>query len=284
MSEITETPHISVQLVGGPTVVIEIGGLRFVTDPTFDPPGTYDVGGRILTKTAVPAMAPEDIGTVDAVLLSHDQHVDNLDVKGRAWMSGVQTVFTTTEAAGRIPGVTALENWKSADIVRPSGGALRITGVPAQHGPDNTEHLVGEVTGFVISGDGLPTVYVSGDNASLRVVRTIAQRFPFIDVAILSCGAARTALLDYQNLTLGSEDAAQAAKVLQARMVIPVHYEGWNHYTEGAESLRNAFAGIGFQERLCLLEPGERVIVPRSVPGGLASSSSFHDIRTERQP
>jgi CspA family cold shock protein len=39
--------------------------------------------------------------------------------------------------------------------------------VPALHGPEGSEHLVGEVTGFVLAGPGLPTVYVSGDNASL---------------------------------------------------------------------------------------------------------------------
>lgn len=135
----------------------------------------------------------------------------------------VETIFTTTEAAGRIPGVTALPNWSSVDFVRPNGGVLTITGVPAQHGPDNSQHLVGEVTGFVITGDGLPTIYVSGDNASLAVVRTIAERFPSIDVAILFCGAAQTPLLDYSNLTLGSEGAAKAAQILQAGTVIPVH-------------------------------------------------------------
>jgi hypothetical protein len=42
---------------------------------------------------------------------------------------------------------------------------LRISGVPARHGPATVEHLMGEVIGFVLSGESLPTVYVSGDNA-----------------------------------------------------------------------------------------------------------------------
>ncbi|QSO52009.1 MBL fold metallo-hydrolase [Alicyclobacillus curvatus] len=254
--------QVSVQLVGGPTTIIEIGGLRFVTDPTFDSPRQYEVGGRFLTKNMPPSLTAESIGAVDAVLLSHDQHVDNLDAKGREWMKGVQTVFTTTEAAARIPGVTSLPNWTSTQMARPDGRVITITGVPAQHGPDNTQHLVGEVTGFMLSGDGLPTIYVSGDNASLSVVRAIAARFPSIDVAILFCGAAQTALLDYSNLTLGSEDAAQAAHILQASTVIPVHYEGWTHYTEGAESIRDAFERMQAQACLHLLMPGERVNLP----------------------
>jgi L-ascorbate metabolism protein UlaG (beta-lactamase superfamily) len=75
--------NVGVRLVGGPTALIEMGGLRFLTDPTFDPPGDHPVGNRVLVKTRGPAVAADDIGPVDAVLLSHDQHPDNLDAAGR---------------------------------------------------------------------------------------------------------------------------------------------------------------------------------------------------------
>jgi hypothetical protein len=71
---------------------------------------------------------------------------------------------------------------------------LRITGVPAQHGLAGTEHLTGEVRGFVLSGDGLPTVYIGGDNASLGVVREVADHAGPIDVAVLFAGRARSPL------------------------------------------------------------------------------------------
>lgn len=259
MRENASVSNVSVQLVGGPTLIIEVGGLRLVTDPTFDPPGIYDVGGRRLQKATGPALLPEDIGLVDAVLLSHDQHVDNLDRSGREWISTIRTVLTTSAASLRIAGTTALMPWNYVDLERPNGGLLRVTGVPAQHGPDNTEHLVGEVTGFVISGEGLPTIYVSGDNASLSVVHSIARRIPSIEIAIIFCGAAQTSLLGPSNLTLGSEEVAMAAQILQPKAVIPAHFEGWTHYTEGAESVRKSFESKQLQNSLHLLKPGERV-------------------------
>jgi L-ascorbate metabolism protein UlaG (beta-lactamase superfamily) len=73
------TAELTVRLVGGPTAVIELGGVRLLTDPTFDPPGDHPIGDRVLTKTSGPALPAEDLGRVDAVLLSHDQHPDNLD-------------------------------------------------------------------------------------------------------------------------------------------------------------------------------------------------------------
>ena len=205
----------SVRLVGGPTAVLEIGGLRLITDPTFDPPGDYPIGTRRLTKTAPPAAGVADIGPVDLVLLSHDQHPDNLDHAGRAFLDSVPLVLSTASAAGRLPGVTALATWTHHDVARRDGaGDLRVTAVPALHGPPGSEHLVGEVIGFVLTGDGLPTVYVSGDNASLDLVREIAGRFPAVDVAVLFGGAARTPLVADANLTLDAADMAEAARVL----------------------------------------------------------------------
>jgi L-ascorbate metabolism protein UlaG (beta-lactamase superfamily) len=127
--------------------------------------------------------------------------------------------------------------------------------VPAQHGPDGSRDITGEVTGFVLSGADAPTVYVSGDNASLDVVREVAGRAGPVDVAVLFAGAARTPLLDGY-LTLTSDQAAQAAQILGAGTVIPVHAEGWGHFTEGVDDLTAAFARHGEAGRLAVLEPG----------------------------
>jgi L-ascorbate metabolism protein UlaG (beta-lactamase superfamily) len=70
---------LNMTLIGGPTVLIEADGFRLVTDPTFDPPGVYQLSYVTLTKTSGPALAADAIGQVDAVLLSHDQHSDNFE-------------------------------------------------------------------------------------------------------------------------------------------------------------------------------------------------------------
>ncbi|MGB0095356.1 MAG: hypothetical protein WBP81_22815 [Solirubrobacteraceae bacterium] len=62
--------------------------------------------------------------------------------------------------------------------------------MPAQHGPDGTEHHTGQVIGFYLSSRSLPTVYVSGDNASLDAVRRIVKALGSAPVAVLHTGAA----------------------------------------------------------------------------------------------
>lgn len=251
---------VDIRYVGGPTAVVEVGGLRLLTDPTFDEPGEYLIGARALVKTAGPGVAPAEIGPLDAVLLSHDQHPDNLDRAGRALLAEVPLVLSTRSAHDRVVGpVRALGNWEHIDLPRPGGGVLRVTGVPARHGPDGSEKLVGEVTGFVLSGSGLPTVYISGDNASLDVVRAIADRFGPFDVALLFAGAARTALVPDGTLTLTSAQAAEAAAILDARQVVPLHFEQWAHFTQDGASVEAEFAAAGLADRLHRLRPGASV-------------------------
>ncbi len=249
--------------IGGPTAVLVYGGVTFITDPTFDSPGSYEPRpGVTLTKTTGPAVGAEALGGVSVVLLSHDHHKDNLDDAGRTFLSQVSRVLTTVSGAERLgPLTTALANWTSVDLDRPDGGTLRVTGLPAQHGPDGSELLVGEVTGFLLTGEGLPSVYVSGDNASLDVVQHIAERVGPVDVAVLFAGGAQMPYLRDAYLTLPSAGAARAAELLEAPWVIPLHFDGWAHFSEGRESLHKAFADAGLLERLILPDPGETVTV-----------------------
>lgn len=250
----------AVLALGGPTAVLEFGGLRLVTDPTFDEPREYRSGsGTVLAKTLPAALGPGDLGPVDLVLLSHDEHPDNLDVSGRAFLAGVPLVLTTPGGAARLGGnARALPPWSEAEVPRPGGGTLRVTAVPARHGPQGCEPVTGEVIGFVLTAPDLPTVYVSGDNASLDATREIARRFGPIDTALLFAGAARTALFDGALLTLDSDQSAEAAAILGARRAVPLHFNSWRHFTEGADRLRAAFDAAGLRDRLVLLEPGQR--------------------------
>lgn len=110
------------RLVGGPTAVLDYGGLRWLTDPTFSAPGEY-AGG--LVKTTGPALSAMEVGSVDVALVSHDHHADNLDPAGRAMLAAAAHVFTTKDGAGRLGGaVVGLDAWETATLRRPGGGTV----------------------------------------------------------------------------------------------------------------------------------------------------------------
>lgn len=260
----TTVEQFPVRVFGGPTALFEYGGLRFLTDPTFDAPGNYErEGRRVLTKTAAASGHPEDLGPIDVVLLSHDEHPDNLDNAGRALLADVPLTLTTPGGGRRLgSGAKGLADWEAIDLDRPGGGTITVTGVPAIHGPgkrEEVEPVTGQVVGFVLTGEGLPTVYVSGDNASLEAVREIAERFGPVDTAILFAGAPRfPVLFDGAQLVLDSAQAAEAAKLLGARRVVPVHYNSWSHFTEGRDDLVAAFATAGLANHLDLGDLGDQ--------------------------
>jgi L-ascorbate metabolism protein UlaG (beta-lactamase superfamily) len=246
-------------VVGGPTTVLDLGGLRIISDPTFDPPGPH----AYLTKTAGPAVDDDQLGWVDLVLVSHDNHADNLDDRGRALALAAPLVLTTRGGAGRLghPAV-GLAPWTSRSVSRPGGGELTVTAVPAVHGPEDgardADGFVNcEVIGFVLSGEGLPTVYVSGDNASIRTVEEVARRTPAIDAAVLHAGAARVpGKFRDRALSLDSVRAGAAAAILRSAVVVPAHYDGWAHFSEGRDDLVRAFDDAGLSARLRLAEHG----------------------------
>jgi L-ascorbate metabolism protein UlaG (beta-lactamase superfamily) len=246
-------------VLGGPTTVLDLGGLRVVSDPTFDAPGPHGY----LTKTAGPAVADDELGPVDLVLVSHDNHPDNLDDRGRALALAAPLVLTTGSGARRLgQPASALAPWTSHTVRRPDGGELTVTAVPAVHGPEDGERDADgfvncEVIGFVLSGPDLPVIYVSGDNASIRTVTEIARRAPAIDVVVLHAGAARVARRsEGRALTLDSIRAAAAAAILGAAVVIPAHYDGWAHFSEGRDDLARAFADAGQTAQLRLSDHG----------------------------
>ncbi|WP_264927118.1 MBL fold metallo-hydrolase, partial [Streptomyces sp. A012304] len=246
---------VNVRVYGGPTALIEYGGLRFVTDPTFDPPGEYPMplpGDHKLVKTIPSTVTAADLGPVDAVLLSHDEHDDNLDHAGRAFLTEVEVVFTTVSGADRLGGnAHGLAFWQTAELKRPDGGTVTVTGLPARHGPEGCEPISGDVVGFMLTSDDLPPVYVSGDNASLDHVKEIAARFAPVDTAVLFLGGARMDFaFDNALLTLDSALGAEAGKILGARRVVPAHYDSWAHFKEGRKEIEAAFAEAGLADRL----------------------------------
>jgi L-ascorbate metabolism protein UlaG (beta-lactamase superfamily) len=246
-------------VLGGPTTVLDLGGLRLVVDPTFDAPGPHGY----LTKTAGPAFPEEALGPIDVVLVSHAVHPDNLDERGRAVAVAAPLVLTCPSAAAELgPRAVGLRPWTSHTMRGGDRRDVTITAVPAVHGPEDAprdEHgnINCEVTGFLVSGPDLPTVYVSGDNASIRVVAEVARRVARIDAAVLFAGAARVRQkFGGRPLTFDAVRAAAAAAILNTPVVVPAHYDGWAHFSETGADVAEAFEQAGYSSVLRLAEHG----------------------------
>ena len=248
--------------IGTATLLLEIGSIRLLTDPAFDPPGgSYNFGyGTSSTKLTAPAIKPEDIGKIDAVLLSHDHHEDNLDRAGRALLPLAGKVITTSAGAKRLGNnAIGLKPWQSRTVQ--SGGAeIKVTAVPAHHGSLGSHIIVGETTGFVLEWTGQQhgALYISGDTVWFDGINEIAQRFN-IGTAILHIGMASFPITGPIRFTFNAREAVRAVKALKPRMVIPVHYEGWKHFLEPKAEAEKHFSAAGIEEQVKWLELGKAV-------------------------
>ncbi|SEE87032.1 MBL fold metallo-hydrolase [Jiangella alba] len=233
--------------IGGPTVLVEVDGWRLLTDPTFDPAGgRYAFAWRASTaKLTGPALAVDELPPIDAVLLSHDHHADNLDVAGRSLLASAGTVVTTVSGSRRLGG-SAVGLAPGASTVLAGRGArpdLTVTATPARHGPPLSRPIAGDVIGFAVRVGPASAValWITGDTVLYRPLREVAASLA-VDVALVHVGGVRFGLTGPVRYTMTGRDAVSLIGTLRPRVAVPVHYEGWSHFADGPAGLDTALA------------------------------------------
>jgi L-ascorbate metabolism protein UlaG (beta-lactamase superfamily) len=249
---------LTITYVGGPTALLEVAGLRLLTDPTFDPPGKrYHFGwGAMSRKLQAPALGPADLGHIDAVLLSHDHHDDNLDPAGRAMLPSADKVITTPSGAGRLGGnAEGLAPWSTTVLQTPDGGELRITATPCRHGPPLSKPIVGEVIGFVLEWEGQRDgpLWISGDTVYFSGVAEVGRRFD-LGSALIHLGGVRFPITGPARYTMNAAEAIRVVDEFGLSTVIPIHYEGWKHFRQGRADVERAFEEAGLADKVQWLE------------------------------
>jgi len=243
--------EIRIRYIGGPTAILEAGGWRMMTDPTLDPAGTdYPAPSYTLHKTQSPDVTPEILANIDMVLLSHDHHSDNLDQGGRQFLRQVDRIYTTTAGAERIgPPARGLAPWQTVALPERGERILQITGTPCRHGPENGDR--GPVTGFLLqyqdANDG--AVYVTGDTVWYEGVAQVAEKYA-IGLVILFMGSARVKAVGQDHLTMTAAEGVAAARHFSDALIMPLHFEGWDHFSESRSEIAAAFDQAGLSARL----------------------------------
>lgn len=242
---------IKVTYLGGPTAILELGGWRMITDPTLDPGDTdYVTPYYTLHKSQSPRARPESVGHIDLVLLSHDHHFDNLDHEGRKLLEKVDLIYTNPAAAERLgSSAVGLEPWQTVSLPPRDGRVLEITGTPCRHGPEGGDR--GPVTGFLLQYRDAPThaVYVTGDTVWYEGVNQVARKYQ-AGLVLAFMGAARVPEVGPDALTMTASEGVTLAKAFSEALIMPLHYEGWNHFSDSRSRITDAFREAGLSGRL----------------------------------
>ncbi|KAF2829586.1 MFS general substrate transporter [Ophiobolus disseminans] len=271
MTASTFRNKVSITHIGTATAILDIDGITFITDPFFSPAGTESPDGYPLKVHHDPGLKLEELPHIDAVLLSHENHWDNLDDFGRRLLDG-RTTVTTNDGANNLaprPSVLGFSDWQERDV-RIAGTTFHITATPCRHFPGH------ECVGFVlhtesfgVAPDGRPNaIYFSGDTVYVEELAKIADKY-HITVAIMNCGKATIPEMtpegpggpdDSLQITLDGRQAARLLRDLKADVLVPMHYDLWDHFTQHGDGLAKEFKEEGVLEQVHANHPALAVV------------------------
>ena len=152
--------------------------------------------------------------------------------------------MTTASGARRLGGsARGLEPWQTTRLEAPDRPAIEITATPCRHGPPLSHPIVGDVVGFALRWEGQEdgVLWISGDTVLYDGVREVADRLE-VDTALLHLGGVRFAVTGPLRYTMTARDAVELCRLVRPRTAIPIHYEGWKHFSEGREAIEAELA------------------------------------------
>ena len=259
--------------VGTATTVIRLGSFTLLTDPNFLRRGQRAYLGKGLWSRRLtdPAMQPEELPTLDAVVLSH-LHGDHFDRVARRRLAREQPVLTTPAAARRLGSwgfdAHGLETWTSETLVR-GEESLRVEALPGIHGRGIMRGLLPPVMGTLLehrTADGTARrVYISGDTLTGDHLDAIAERYPDLDAAVVHLGGTRVLL---HTVTMDAAQGVDFLKRVRPRVAVPVHYDDYRVFRSPLADFERLAVQEGLAADVRTVARGESVsLAPEDGPG-----------------
>jgi L-ascorbate metabolism protein UlaG (beta-lactamase superfamily) len=256
-------PPSTLTFGGTATTLLRLGGFTVLTDPNFLHRGQwvhlgYGLRSKRLTE---PAIGPDDLPPLDAVLLSH-LHGDHFDGIARRRLDRTVPIVTTRAAARRLTQwgfteATGLRTWETWQLRR-GDEVLRVTSAPGQHGPAVVHRALPPVMGSVVDllrgGRRVLRLYLTGDTLFRPYLGEVRERAPGIDAMVAHLGG--TKVLGVL-VTMDGTQGADLLELVDARTVVPVHHDDYGVFRSPRSDFEAEVHRRGLTDRLRLVERGQ---------------------------
>jgi L-ascorbate metabolism protein UlaG (beta-lactamase superfamily) len=221
---ILKNNELRITWLGHSTLIVEIDGKRFLTDPLWykrASPFSF-MGPERFFANPIPL---DKLPTIDYILLSHD-HYDHLDKDTIIYLADKKIpIITMLKVGDRLikwkidPAlITQLEWWQSMD----AGKGFKVTATPARHFSgrwlnDRFSTLWGA---FSIKGP-MHNVFFGADSGYFEGFKTIGEKLGPFDLTMLEIGAYNE---EWESIHMGPENAVRANIDLKGKLLLPIHW------------------------------------------------------------
>ncbi|HEY5962177.1 MAG TPA: MBL fold metallo-hydrolase [Polyangiaceae bacterium] len=266
---------LQVRWLGGPTAVLESGGLRVLTDPMFGPrgdsaftlpkhPSTGVANAKVARYTAPPPFSTEGLSVI---LISHT-HNDHFDETAKHSLPKNLPVVVAAAGAEsvRAAGFTDVRalDWGESLSITVGATVLRAVAIPAHHAHDaQLDRDLGRGNGYVLEWQTGRTnfrVYWTGDAVLTDDTRDFVARHGTIDLLLPHLGGVGGDG-DLGLRTMNAEETMELARRVAPRWVVPIHHTTFAHYREPIAALEERAREAGELQRFRFLREGESVAV-----------------------
>lgn len=213
LSDGTVSPQIT--FLGHSTLIIELDGVRLLTDPLLRDKVTF------LQRNYPPLTSSDYAGCFDAVLISH-MHYDHLDVRSLALL-GKDVPLVTPRGGNRVLRPAGFQNVLEVGVGENLfAGRVGIRAVYADHDARRRpfSSIGRDSLGYVI--DGSISVYFPGDTRLFpeigRVNDTLDRGMDLALMPVWGWG------YNIGKKHMGPREAAEALKLLKPRHAVPIHW------------------------------------------------------------
>jgi L-ascorbate metabolism protein UlaG (beta-lactamase superfamily) len=228
--------------VGHATVLLELGGARLLTDPV--------LRSRVLHLRRRVPLVPESLAGLTATLVSH-AHYDHLDLWSLRSLGRDVPVVVPRGAGRLLRGFADVRELSVGEEI--AFGAVSVRATPAVHESGRLLHRASPALGYVISGPR--RVYFPGDTDLFDGMAALADS---LDVALLPVAGWGS------KVGAGHLDplrAAQAARLLQPRIAVPIHWGTLSPFRRATSAdppreFERHVAELAPQVEVRVLEPG----------------------------
>lgn len=252
---------MQITYIGHATLLLEMAGVRVLTDPNFEPKL-----GRLLARVSAPGLAIDALPTLDALLLTH-AHADHLSFSSLDRLPHDIPLYAPPPVAQWLvrkgyQHAVPLEAGACVSV----GSRLRVhAGLAAHKGNRYGFDRWRSATNMYLLESDEESAFFAGDTALTKSTHHLVERVLWnnqreLDLALLPIGYAPAWKPGFRRGHLTGDDALVLFQTLRARAMIPYHWGTFHHVTSTAhdaiDRLRASLVQHDARERVHVIEPG----------------------------